>query len=394
MDYPEKVNILKQSVIQMLQERNNNLQEHGSEAPGAIWAEALCLFDYIINLSAENFLNIRFHAGYITGFNALQYYYLYPPLDAEKYASNSGYIFYTRGIPQDYWIGEPPTPNIHGPMGINYKGKIVNHDICRYQSCIANLHSMGILDSLASNSKGNLILEVGGGYGGLAHHLGNILARNSTYIIIDLPEMLLFSGGFLLVNNPQKRIYIYQKDTFTPEFLDSAIYKYDYVLLPNYLLNDLYGLKEINLMLNMQSFQEMTKKQVEEYIIFGQSKLSGYLYSDNIDRHPANEELAPETITTLLTRHFDLFPEPKLYSKVFGKGKPWFYKCYIGAPKEKGIAFSEGSGIKFMSGPVKYSVVKTKGSTRYKSQGIWLGRVIMFGLKVLKVVFRFGNNFL
>jgi hypothetical protein len=385
MDYPEKINLLKRNVLQMLRERNNS----GSESPGGIWAGVLHLFDYIINLTPENYLNIRFHAGYVTGSNALEYYHLYPPLNPERYAGNSGYIFYTQDIPQDYWVGEPPTPNIHGPMGVNYRGKTINYDICRYQSCIANLYSTGVLKSLGSSKKRNLVLEIGGGYGGLAHHLGNILIGNSTYIVMDLPEMLLFSGGFLIVNNPKKRIYIYDKKTLTSEFLTSGIYKYDYVLLPNYILKKLYRLKEINLMLNMQSFQEMTKEQVEEYLKFGKSKLSGYMYSDNIDKHPANKELGQETITTLASKYFDLFPEPELYGKVFGKDKPWLYKCYIGTPKGKDITLPDCPKIKFISSQVKYSVVNNRGNIKIRAEGLLLGYIILLGVKLLHTVFRF-----
>lgn len=372
----------------MIQERNSNFQQTDGQFPSPIWIEGLSLFDYIINLSAENFLNIRFHAGYITGSYVLEYWHQHPPADPARVANNIGYRFYTEDIPEAYWIGEPPTPKLPRPLGIDYKGRIINQDISRYQSCICNLYSAGILTRLLEGDSKNLIVEIGAGYGGLAHHLGTILAQRSTYIILDLPEMLLFSGGYLIVNNPEKNIYVYDKSTFTPQFLSSEIYNYDYVLLPNYVLKDLYAVREINLIINMQSFQEMTRAQIAEYARFGHSKLSGYIYSDNIDSHPSNSALAPDTVTTLLARDFRLFPPPQLYDKVTGNGSPWFYKRYIGVVSDKHTLLPEEATMKFASGFVRYTVTTGRDRLQLKAERLWLSRLILFGLKVLQVVFK------
>jgi hypothetical protein len=389
-NYADKIKNLKHNVLQMLQERSNNFQQTDSQFPGSIWTEGLSLFDYVINLSEENFLNIRFHAGYISGSNVLQYWHQYPPVDPERYTDIVGYKFYTEDVPESYWIGEPPTPKLPRPLGMNYRGRIINQDICRYQSCISNLYSMGILELLSKGDKKNLILEIGAGYGGLAHQLGNILAQNCTCIILDLPEMLLFSGGYLIVNNPEKNIYIYEKSTFTTKFLTRELYKYDYVLLPNYVLKDLYALPEINLMINMQSFQEMTREQIDEYTEFGYTKLSGYLYSDNIDRHPFNNDLAPDTVTALLAKRFRLFPPPEFYRKIIGHSNPWLYtwlyKCYVGIGKDKDLLIPQGATIKLMNKFVKYSFINKGGRIKFKAQRAWLGHLITLGLKVSQLV--------
>ena len=388
LNWADKISKLKHNVLQMLHERSDGFQQTDSQLPAQIWTEGLSVFDYMFNLSEQNFINIRFHSSLITGSDILQYWHQYPPVDPETFASNIGYRFYTEDVPEAYWTSEPPAPGIPRPIGVEYKGKIINGDICRYQSCISNLYSMGILESLLESDNRNLIVEIGGGYGGLAHQLGNILAPNSTYIIVDLPEILLFSGGYLIVNNPEKNIYIYEKDTFTPEFLTGEIYNYDYVLLPNYVLEELYAVTDINLIVNMQSFQEMSEKQVTEYVRFACSRLSGYLYSDNIDVHPFNGDLAPETVTTLLARDFRLFPPPEFYEEVIGSTSPWFYKHYFGVGKDKDLLFPEGATMKFMSGCVRYSLVNSKNGVRAKKEKVLLGYFITLGLKVLQVVFR------
>lgn len=321
LNYADKIDELKQDVQQMLEERRESFD---SQLPSPLWQEVLILLKYIMNLSAEDFLNIRYHAGLVTGCQLTSFWHQYPPVDPETYAS--GYKFLTKGVPDSYWIGEPPMPKYPRPIGLTYQGKILNPDVVRYQACISNLYTMGVLEFL--QKRGGLILEVGAGFGGLAHHLSRILP-NCTYVIVDLPEMLLFSGGFLIVNN-DKNIYIYEKKTFTPEFLAHSIYNYDFVLLPNYVLKALYAVSEINLMINLQSFQEMTREQVYDYVEFGYSKLSGPIYSDNIDVHPCNHCLAPDTVEKILAKRFALLPPPEVYNKIPSSRDPWFYKQYFG----------------------------------------------------------------
>ena len=119
---------------------------------------------------------------------------------------------------------------------------------------------MGILQDIMESNDKKICLEIGGGYGGLSNCLGSILSKKATCIVIDIPEILMFSGSFLILNNPGKSIYIYNKETFTSDFLKKEIYKYDYVLLPNYILDELKNINKIDLVINLQSFQEMSTK--------------------------------------------------------------------------------------------------------------------------------------
>ncbi len=346
MNYNEKIEHLKYSVKAMLQERGRGAQETSSCAASAIWSEAMSILDYAINLSAENFLKIRFHTSFITGEPAFNFWHIYPPHDPEEYAESSNYKSYTTDLPEAYWIGDPPIPTAPNPIGVNYRGKIINQVISRYQNFISNLYFMGILPEFLEKNDNNIILEIGGGHGGVAHALGSILGGKSTYIILDLPETLLFSGGFLIANNPDKNIYIYEKSTFTPEFLSSGIGDYDYVLLPNYVLKELGALPEINLAINLWSFQEMTREQVTEYVDFAHSKLSGYIYSSNFDRHPYNDSLAPDTITSILNSRFELFPVPEFYEHQV-KDYAYLSRFYFGVCKDKDIGFDEGASMRF-----------------------------------------------
>jgi hypothetical protein len=321
-DYKEKITDLKRNVREMLEARAGRADGTAHGNPASTWTQSIRALDYLMNLSEEDFLNIRVHTGPINGEPVFSFWHKDQPFDPPKFAEAVGYKFQTEGIPEAYWLSEPPAPGIPGPMGVTWKGKVVNHDIARYQSCVTNLYEMGVLRELSANKTKNLVLEVGGGYGGLAHHLGRILAANSTYVIMDLPEMLLFAGAYLIVNNPDKDIYVYEESTFGHGFLSGGVYDYDYVLLPNYVLKDLYSLPEINLMVNMLSFQEMTREQVGEYLEFGRKKLSGCLYSSNYDIPPKGA-LHPDTVSTLLSEYFDLFPPPGFYEKYMTDIRDW-----------------------------------------------------------------------
>lgn len=384
MNYEDQIQQLKQNVALMLQERSANQRAAGSALPSAIWIEALSMFNYVINLSAEEFRKIRYHTGLITGNSIFAHWHQYPPIDPERFAEWIDYKFYTEGVPQDCWLGEPPTPQIPRPIGLNYRGKIINADIGRYQHCATCLYTMGVVDYLAGRGSRNLVLEIGGGYGGLAHQLGSMLGGHSTYIIVDLPEMLLFSGGCLIVNNPGKRIYVYNPATFTPEFLKGKIFEYDFVLLPNYVLQQLRQVEAIHLMMNMQSFQEMSREQIEEYLDFGRDKLQGFIYSNNVDRHPFNDHLLPATVTSLLDSRFDVFPPTHFYeSHARAGGSAWAYKAYIGIPKGSHISLGDHASMRVSDGISRYQLTRNAGKLKIKISRDWISYLISIARKIL-----------
>ena len=344
-----KIADLKKAVVQMLSECHE--VSHVKGAPSPIWSEVLSVYAYLLNLSEEDFLNIRFHTGLITGEILFSYWHPYPPIHPEKFAKETGYQLLTSKIPKRYWIGEPPTPGIPKPLGVSYKGRIINHNIVRYQKCISNLYLTGIIPSLLQRKKKSCVVEIGGGYGGLAHSLGGILNKKITYIMVDLPEMILFAGSYLIINNPDKKIYVYRKETFKPGFLDKGIWNYDYVLLPHYLLEDLYGLHTIDLAINLLSFPEMTVKQILGYLSLLSHKLSGVLYSDNMDRHPYNKESV--NFTKMLQSFFRLFPGGEFY-KTLNKElrdprKDRLYKTYLAYPAKSRFRRKKEQLIFFVS---------------------------------------------
>lgn len=127
--------------------------------------------------------------------------------------------------------------------------------------------------------KPSSILEIGGGYGGLANKLTRIF-NSSKYIIIDLPEVLLIQNYFLSKSNPNLKIenLLDHNDALIQiDKIDA-----DVILIP------FTKYKKINnfsfdLAINTRSFGEMPKEIMNGYIkwIEGNISINGLLYNTN-----------------------------------------------------------------------------------------------------------------
>lgn len=105
----------------------------------------------------------------------------------------------------------------------------------------------------------NTVLEIGGGYGGLARIFGK-LNPGISYTMVDLPETLFYAMVFL------------KKD-----FGDTTNFKF----VPVGNVQDLYG-KDYDLVINTFCWQELNPKTVKSYADMIENKLKiKYIYSTN-----------------------------------------------------------------------------------------------------------------
>jgi len=290
-----KIRSIKSKVITMLRERQSlENNEMPIAAPSTYWSNICSHFDYMLGLSEESFAKLRLHTYHLTGDNYQSYYFG----DPERFLKSSRLDVLTKDIPSTYILNEP-----EGGIGFRYDdGRFLSRDIVRYQRTVSTFYRYGILSDLLNASKRCYVLDIGGGYGGLAHHLSNI-CRNATYILVDLPETLLFSASYLSLLNPQKKIYIYEPSDFPKIMRPGAVESYDFVLLPNYRLQSLTNL-HFDLIINVASLQEMTTGQVEMTLDFIRDTCRGTFYSWNRDHQPRNKELS--NLSELLRQRFDL----------------------------------------------------------------------------------------
>ena len=119
------------------------------------------------------------------------------------------------------------------------------------------------------------VLEIGGGYGGLA-----MLFRNSgrcrQHVIVDLPEALIYAYTFLTLTFEKADIRLCESANDVVQSGDEA-----FVLVPAQFAENLAE-QEFDLALNTGSFQEMTAPATRNYLDLLQNKIRvKYLYSMN-----------------------------------------------------------------------------------------------------------------
>lgn len=292
-----KIKDIKQKVTAMIEERSR--MESGrptAASPSDYWAAVCSSFDYMLALPEEYFSKLRIHAYHITGDSYLHYD---RHRDPQVFRTQVDLDRMTDGIPDHLILNEP-----EDGIGFSYEdGRFVNIDVLRYQRVVNTLYRRGILARLADGGEQtkNSILEIGGGYGGLAHHLSNILDK-VTYVIVDLPETLLFSASYLALHNPNKKIYLYDSSDIAEVVESDNLRSNDIILIPNYQLESLANW-QFELAINMISFQEMNAPQVNDYLDFIRERCTGVLYSWNIDSHVKNSGLP--SMAEMLAGRFD-----------------------------------------------------------------------------------------
>ena len=284
----ETLGQIPRKVRSMLAERQLLIQNGAFQGPSSYWTDFTSFFDYMDDLSPRSLAKVRLHTYHLTGDNYQTYYF----------GNRTGFFdFYgpwlaTDGLPAEHILSEPED-------GIGFRlddGRFVSADIARFQRSVATLSRQGILGELTRAGSPPRVIEIGGGYGGLALHVMRIL-KECRYILVDLPETLLFSASYLALHAPGKRLYLY--DPADP--LDAeALSEFDFVLLPDYRLDTLAGF-EFDLAINIASMQEMRVDQIERYLDFLRTTCRGVLYSCNRDRQNRNNEL-PSLFDLMRTR--------------------------------------------------------------------------------------------
>ena len=204
----------------MLSERQQ-LQENEAvlAKPSRLWSLASERFEYVLTLPERFLLDIRYHTWHLTGDNYQLYLF---NKDYEAFLVKL-WNYAKEGLPSSLLLSEPK--GLISGIGFNFDGRLVSLDIVRYQHVVKSLNRERILALLSSKNR-KIVLEIGGGYGGLAHHLTH-LCSNVTYVIVDLPETLFFSAIYLSLLNPTKKVYIYTPETF--EHVKRCLWDFDFL---------------------------------------------------------------------------------------------------------------------------------------------------------------------
>lgn len=260
-------------------------KEAALEEYSELWQGCVNLLSYLTELSPKNLRNIRIHTEIFSGeflnfilFNASSQNHV-------TYAEGLGYTFATENLAKKYWLSEPPIYGWIDEFGCKHGDVVINPEIARYQLYIENFVNTGMLTQIENSQTKTIIMEIGAGYGAIAHALFNIAPKKICYIVLDLPIMLLYTGCYVATHHPEANIFIYDPDNEDHQHLDDSILDYDLVLIPNHKLSILNKLSKINYVINTISMAEMTMKQVQDYLDFIKPRLINYFYFQNYSWH-------------------------------------------------------------------------------------------------------------
>ncbi len=260
----------------------------GEAHPSAYWAEELAHIDYLIEASPLVVAKLRQHAFHITGIRP----YDYRTKGDSRRENFTARLEALRALGGDTLL-VPESPALGG-FGYEIDGRLHNVDTLKYFEVLVGMQRAGVLDAPASR---RMVCEIGGGWGGFAYQYLTLFPE-TTYVIVDFPELFLFSATYLGTQFPDARVLYC--DGREPAGSWSA---YDVVFVPHTRAALMAG-QALDLLVNMVSFQEMTGAQVRDYARLAAVAGCPSLYSLNRERSPYNEQL--RGVSESLSPYYDL----------------------------------------------------------------------------------------
>lgn len=124
---------------------------------------------------------------------------------------------------------------------------------------------------LLKNKKTPVILELGGGFGGMAYYCMRDIP-NLKYICVDLPENAALQAYYLKSHFPEKNIQLWD-GTFNKN-------AFDILIMPNYAIESIDE-NQIDLSFNSYSLTEMGKDTMEHYVKVISKITENYFYHLN-----------------------------------------------------------------------------------------------------------------
>lgn len=257
----DAIGSIKKYVLSAIVERSHSIPEL---IPSAYWIDFSRNFRYVYDLSAEELHRIRFHTYHLTSDSYLTYYF------ADEGFKNlliRGYRHFNNLNDPDL-LGEGDDG-----IGVDTMFGRISHDLLRYLGVRSDLVDAGLLD----RETPKVVIEIGGGYGGLARAL---LTYNPkyTYFICDLEETIFFSAVYLTKHLGTHKVHLIDKLLKGSDIEQGHVY-----IVPQSKIEYLNEL-QFDYAISQQSLQEMTRKQVERYLDWI-DKHTSHLYSCNISDH-------------------------------------------------------------------------------------------------------------
>ena len=250
--------------------------------PSDYWSAEVKGVEYLLDASPLLVQTFRAHSYHLTGLQDYDYrghHALRIPQFQTKYEALAALDSWGLFVPED--------PRLGG-FGHELEVGLTNLDTLKFYEVLIGLKMAGMIPTPGGSDSGpNRVLEIGGGWGGFAYQYKTLYPKTKC-VIIDLPQTLLFSGTYLLSLFPEAS----SKFVSTAEELAEAASDDlpDFTFIPHYLTEDI-GQLNIDLGINMVSFQEMTTEQVSAYARVLRDSGCANIYSLNRERSPYNNQL-------------------------------------------------------------------------------------------------------
>ena len=156
-----------------------------------------------------------------------------------------------------------------------YRNQRISHRILRYANYSSSIKNC---TNLSINEK-NIFLDIGGGYGGLSRTLKYIY-YNSTFIIIELPELCLLASFFLKKCFKNSKIATISDFKNKEVIKKSEILNYDFVILTQEAIGKIES-DIVDISINTTSLGEMTDSTQDFYLKNIERVTKNYFYSVN-----------------------------------------------------------------------------------------------------------------
>jgi glycosyltransferase involved in cell wall biosynthesis len=266
--------------------------------PSGYWREELENIDYLIEASPLIVRKLRHHAFHITGIR---------PYDYRSKGDGRREHFESRLRALGEVGGDallvPESPALGG-YGYDIGGRLFNVDTLKFYEVLIGMDRGGVLAPIRAAAR-PVVCEIGPGWAGFAYQFKTLFPR-CTYVLVDFPELFLFSATYLAAVFPDARLH------FVTEATPAALEGWrqaDFVFLPNTAAH-LLEATPLDLLVNMVSFQEMTDAQVRGYADLAARAGCPLLYSLNRERSPYNTELV--SVREALADHYTITEVPVL----------------------------------------------------------------------------------
>ncbi|OGR33841.1 MAG: hypothetical protein A2091_02565 [Desulfuromonadales bacterium GWD2_61_12] len=166
------------------------------------------------------------------------------------------YNLWMRQLAGQYTASDLAGPDIGNPFGYELDGIFV-----RSGSDYLHYYSVAIARYLKDVCRHKIVMEVGGGFGGMAYYL---LRDNLdiTYVDFDLPENMALTAYYLMTAFTDKKILLYGEASL----VDVNLNDYAAVIMPNFEIQNMHKLSS-DIAFNSYSLAEMSKETIEKYII-------------------------------------------------------------------------------------------------------------------------------